>query len=180
MHVPNSQLCARLTLLQEVKLADSSAERDLYESLAEIYSIILTLDALEKAYLRDSIVESEYTEICDRLLRQYKNNLADESVSAAFGDLERFKAEWDVRSFLHLRALERTLVDSCYSSRCLKLPSVFASAYRRRSNLHLQSHTASSPNVAPPTHPLGRPVEQQPHTSSPPRRTSSPSSMPSA
>ena len=68
----------------------------MYESLAEIYSIILTLDALEKAYLRDSIAESEYTEICDRLLRQYKSNLADETVSAAFGDLERFKAEWDV------------------------------------------------------------------------------------
>lgn len=84
-----------------MKLADSSAERDLYESLAEIYSIILTLDALEKAYLRDSIAEGEYTEICDRLLRQYKNNLADDTVSAAFGDLERFKAEWDVRSIIH-------------------------------------------------------------------------------
>lgn len=82
--------------IQEVKLADNSAERDLYESLAEIYSIIITLDALEKAYLRDSIKESEYTETCDRLLRQYKSNLADDSVHAAFGDLERFKAEWDV------------------------------------------------------------------------------------
>ena len=51
--------------------------------------------------MRDSIAESEYTEICDRLLRQYKNNLADETVSAAFGDLERFKAEWDVRQDYH-------------------------------------------------------------------------------
>ena len=72
--------------------------RDLYESLAEIYSIIITLDALEKAYLRDSIKEDEYTETCDRLLRQYNSCLADETVQAAFGDLERFKAEWDVRS----------------------------------------------------------------------------------
>lgn len=85
-----------LRLFQEVKLADNSAERDLYESLAEIYSIITTLDALEKAYLRDSIKESEYTETCDRLLRQYKSNLADDSVHAAFGDLERFKTEWNV------------------------------------------------------------------------------------
>jgi ESCRT-I complex subunit VPS28 len=79
-----------------VKLAESAAERDLYESLAEIYSIIVTLDALERAYLRDSIKESEYTETCDRLLRQYKSNLADESVAVAFGDLEKFKAEWNV------------------------------------------------------------------------------------
>lgn len=85
-----------MDFMQEVILAETAAERDLYESLAEVYSIILTLDALEKAYLRDSMPEAEYTETCDRLLRQYKSNLADESVAAAFGDLESFKAEWDV------------------------------------------------------------------------------------
>jgi len=81
---------------QEVKLSTSSAERDLYESLAEIYSILVTLDALEKAYLKDSIIETEYTEICSRLLNQYKSNLADETVLKAFGDLEAFKRTWSV------------------------------------------------------------------------------------
>ena len=81
---------------QEVKLSTTVAERDLYDSLAEIYSIIITLDALEKAYLKDSIPESEYTETCSRLLKQYKSNLADETVAKAFGDLDRFKREWDV------------------------------------------------------------------------------------
>ena len=79
-----------------MKLASTSAERDLYESLAEIYSIIITLDALEKAYLKDSISESDYTETCSRLLKQYKSNLADDNVARAFGGLERFKAEWNV------------------------------------------------------------------------------------
>jgi ESCRT-I complex subunit VPS28 len=96
-----------------VKLADSAAERDLYESLAEIYSIIVTLDALERAYLRDSIKESEYTETCDRLLRQYKSNLADESVLNAFGDLERFKAEWNVS--LRLKFVEEKKLISANS-----------------------------------------------------------------
>ena len=68
----------------------------MYESLAEIYSIIITLDALEKAYLKDSIDESEYTDTCSRLLKQYKSNLADDTVSRAFVDLKRFKAEWNV------------------------------------------------------------------------------------
>ncbi|KAK4542772.1 hypothetical protein LTR36_006148 [Oleoguttula mirabilis] len=95
-YTPSSTLAATINLDQEVKLADNAAERDLYESLAEIYSIIITLEALEKAYLRDSIKESEYTETCDRLLRQYKSNLADETVAAAFGDLESFKLEWDL------------------------------------------------------------------------------------
>jgi ESCRT-I complex subunit VPS28 len=30
------------------------------------------------------------------LLKQYKSNLADETVSKAFGDLESFKREWDM------------------------------------------------------------------------------------
>jgi len=84
------------SLNQEVKLANNNAERDLYESLAEIYSIIITLDALEKAYLKDSIPESDYTDTCSRLLKQYKSNLADENVSRAFVDLDSFKAEWNV------------------------------------------------------------------------------------
>lgn len=80
-----------------MKLATTSAERDLYESLAEVYSIIITLDALEKAYLKDSVTEKEYTETCSRLLKQYKSNLQDETVSRAFGDIDSFMREWDVR-----------------------------------------------------------------------------------
>ena len=77
-------------------MSTTSAERDLYESLAEIYSIVVTLDALEKAYLKDSIHENEYTDTCSRLLKQYKSNLADETIARAFGDLDHFKREWDV------------------------------------------------------------------------------------
>lgn len=82
---------------KEVKLASSSAERDLYESLAEIYSIIVTLDGLEKAYIRDAISESEYTETCARLLKQYKSTLGDDTVAREFVDLETFKRIWQVR-----------------------------------------------------------------------------------
>lgn len=97
----------KLTLLQQVKLSTTSAERDLYESLAEIYSILVTLDALEKAFLKDSIVETDYTETCGRLLKQYKSNLADETVSRAFIDLEHFKREWQLEC---PRATERIRV----------------------------------------------------------------------
>lgn len=79
-----------------MKLASSSAERDLYESLAEIYSIIITLDGLEKAYIRDAILESEYTETCARLLKQYKSTLGDDTVAREFVDIETFKRTWDV------------------------------------------------------------------------------------
>lgn len=77
-------------------MATTSAERDLNESLAEVYGIIVTLDALEKAYLKDSIADKDYTETCNRLLKQYKSNLQDGTVSSAFGNLESFMEDWDV------------------------------------------------------------------------------------
>jgi len=79
-----------------VKLAETRAERDLQESLAEIFSIIVTIDELEKAFLKDAIPEADYTEICERSLKQYRSILADETVANAFVGLEEFKAEWDV------------------------------------------------------------------------------------
>lgn len=57
----------------------------------------MTLDELEKAFLKDAVPEAEYTEICDRSLKQYKSILADETVAKAFVGLEEFKAEWEVR-----------------------------------------------------------------------------------
>lgn len=79
-----------------MKLADTRAARDLQDSLAEIFSIIVTLDELEKAFLKDAIPEADYTEICERSLKQYRSILADETVMRAFVGIEEFKAEWDV------------------------------------------------------------------------------------
>ncbi|KAH8766798.1 vacuolar protein sorting-associated [Diaporthe sp. PMI_573] len=95
-YVPNTALSATINLDEEVKLADTRAERDLQDSLAEIFSIIITLDELEKAFLKDAIPEAEYSEICERSLKQYKSILADEAVGRAFVGLEEFKAEWDL------------------------------------------------------------------------------------
>ncbi|KAJ5126600.1 Vacuolar protein sorting-associated VPS28 N-terminal [Penicillium atrosanguineum] len=93
-YMPNPARSASINLDEEVKLVSSSGERDLYESLAEIYSIIVTLDGLEKAYIKDVVTEAEYTETCTRLLKQYKSSLGDESVSREFVDLETFKRTW--------------------------------------------------------------------------------------
>ncbi|KAK2750006.1 Vacuolar protein-sorting-associated protein 28 [Onygenales sp. PD_40] len=93
-YTPNTALSASINLDEEVKLSSTSAERDLYESLAEIYSIIVTLDGLEKAYIKDAITESEYTETCARLLKQYKSSLSDETVAREFVDLDTFKRTW--------------------------------------------------------------------------------------
>lgn len=86
-----------------MKLAETRAERDLQDSLAEIFSIIVTLDELERAFLKDAIPESDYTDICERSLKQYKSILADETVARAFVGLEEFKAEWDVSYNIPIR-----------------------------------------------------------------------------
>jgi ESCRT-I complex subunit VPS28 len=57
----------------------------------------VTLDELEKAFLKDAIPEAEYTEICERSLRQYKALLTDETIAREFQGLEEFKARWEVR-----------------------------------------------------------------------------------
>ncbi|KAF7561343.1 hypothetical protein G7046_g2778 [Stylonectria norvegica] len=106
-YVPNTNLSATINLDEEVKLTNTRAERDLQDSLAELFSIIVTLDELEKAFLKDAIPEAEYTEICERSLRQYKALLADETIAKEFKDLEDFKAQWDLEA---PRATERLRV----------------------------------------------------------------------
>ncbi|MCJ1343976.1 Vacuolar protein-sorting-associated protein 28 [Peltigera leucophlebia] len=97
-----------INLDEEIKLSSNAAERDLYDSLAEIYSIIITLDGLEKAYIKDSIPEAEYTDICNRLLKQYRSTLHDDNVMREFVDLDTFKAEWEIEC---PRATERIRVN---------------------------------------------------------------------
>ncbi|EZF27406.1 hypothetical protein H112_00511 [Trichophyton rubrum D6] len=95
-YTPNTALSATISLDEEVKPFSSPAERDLYESLAEIYSIIITLDGLEKAYIKDAVTESEYTETCTRLLKQYRSILSDDTVATEFVDLDTFKRAWEM------------------------------------------------------------------------------------
>ncbi|KAI9806544.1 MAG: Vacuolar protein-sorting-associated protein 28 [Piccolia ochrophora] len=103
-YTPNSTPSATINLDEEVKLTTDPSSRDLYDSLAEIYSIIVTLDAVEKAYTKDSVTEAEYTATCTRLLKHYRTILADDTVAREFGDLETFKWEWDIAC---PRAIER-------------------------------------------------------------------------
>lgn len=78
---------------------DTPTERDLVDSLAEIFSIIRTLDGLERAYIKDAVTESEYTEMCTKLLKQYRSILNEENVAKEFESLEDFVREWDVCHF---------------------------------------------------------------------------------
>lgn len=58
--------------LEEVKLFRLPSERERYDNMADCYSLINTIQCLEKAYIKDAITAKEYTAACSKLLTQFK------------------------------------------------------------------------------------------------------------
>ncbi|CAG8460979.1 2769_t:CDS:2 [Ambispora gerdemannii] len=77
---------------EEVRLYTNNKDREKYENLADLYAIIVTMEHLEKAYIRDSITAAEYTPACAKLIAQYKTalNLVSDSVP----DVEKFMNDY--------------------------------------------------------------------------------------
>lgn len=63
-------------------------ERERFENMAECYSIINTIQCLEKAYIKDAVTSKEYTAACSKLLTQYK--AAFKQIDKEFGSAEQF------------------------------------------------------------------------------------------
>ncbi|TRZ06864.1 hypothetical protein HGM15179_020242, partial [Zosterops borbonicus] len=59
-------------LYEEVKLYKNAREREKYDNMAELFAVVKTLQALEKAYIKDCVTPNEYTVACSRLLVQFK------------------------------------------------------------------------------------------------------------
>ena len=61
-----------LRFLEEVRLYESSGERERLDNLSELYAVIIALENLEKILGRDYISPKEYTAECSKLLTQFK------------------------------------------------------------------------------------------------------------
>ena len=59
-YTPDPSVASKVSLDEEIKLSTTTQQRELNESLAEIFSIIVTLDFVEKAYVKDTITHEEY------------------------------------------------------------------------------------------------------------------------
>ncbi|BGP50770.1 Vacuolar protein-sorting-associated protein 28 [Rhodotorula kratochvilovae] len=77
---------------EEVRLATSNADRERIEELANLYSLVVSLNYLERAYVRDSITASQYAPACTRLLAQYKTIM--KLVGDAVPSLDAFMQEY--------------------------------------------------------------------------------------
>lgn len=85
----------------------TSQERETKQILSEIYSVIIALDLVEKAYLKDSITNVQYTNSANKLLAQYKTYMNNEDVRREFVDLEHFKTKYDIVASNAITRLER-------------------------------------------------------------------------
>jgi ESCRT-I complex subunit VPS28 len=76
----------------EVRLYTNHREREMYDNLANLYSIIKTTEALEKAYVRDAITAVDYKKQCTKLITQFKaaQTLTKESAP----DIKKFMADY--------------------------------------------------------------------------------------
>lgn len=74
--------------LEEVKLFRLPSERERYDNMADCYSLINTIQCLEKAYIKDAITAKEYTAACSKLLTQFK--AAFKQIDKEFATAEQF------------------------------------------------------------------------------------------
>lgn len=67
----------------------------MYDNMADLYSIIVLMEHLEKAFIRDSITADEYTPQCANLIAKYKTTM--NFLSDSVDNLETFMNEYKVR-----------------------------------------------------------------------------------
>ena len=56
----------------EIELFDSGRERETYDNLGDLYSIIMATESLERAYSRNAVTREEYTSECNKLISQFR------------------------------------------------------------------------------------------------------------
>jgi len=91
--------------VEPVRLHQHSREREMYDNMADLFSIIKTTEALEKAYVRDAITNEEYKANCLKLITQFK--AACDLTKDYVPDIKRFMQEYR----LDCKAAERRLID---------------------------------------------------------------------
>lgn len=83
--------------MSRVQLFETDGEKEIVEELSEVYSLIVTIDQLEKAYIRDCVDATAYTSACQRLLGQYATLLRNSQLERAFGDIDEFSRKYKVQ-----------------------------------------------------------------------------------
>ncbi|ODV62913.1 ESCRT-I subunit protein VPS28 [Ascoidea rubescens DSM 1968] len=106
----SNQKLSSINLDQEVSLYSTNSyntkEREIYENLAEIYSILTTLEYIEKSYLKDNLKHELYTSTVKRLINQYNALINNDEISDQFINLQYFKKKYKIDCPLATKRLE--------------------------------------------------------------------------
>lgn len=90
----------------EAHLYTAPSAREKWDACANLYSLVLCLDALERAYVSQSVDEAKYAPTCTRLLAQIKTSVKLVTSTATMtsrngpedpplvGDIDEFMAHW--------------------------------------------------------------------------------------
>lgn len=89
----------------EIPLYETHTERDLCDSLAELYSILMAINCLERAYIKDEFANQEdyYTSTTTRLLKQYSLILENDKVAQEYKDIDAFTKRFALQCPLAVR-----------------------------------------------------------------------------
>jgi len=84
-------------------LATTREEKKLFDDLGDLYSIIVAIEHLEKAYVRDAVSGDAYTDACKKLIAQFK------TLKEALGeqaDVAAFSGKWSLTCAAALNRLK--------------------------------------------------------------------------
>ena len=79
-------------LAQEIRLYENSREREEIDNRANVFALVKTIQALEKAYLKDAVTPAVYASQCSILLAQY--TAAFKVVKEKFPSVEDFMTRY--------------------------------------------------------------------------------------
>ena len=79
-------------LEEEVKLYENARQREEFDNRANVFSLIKTIEALEKAYIKDAVAPDQYTTSCNILLDQFR--AAFRLVKDSFDDVQAFTGKY--------------------------------------------------------------------------------------
>ncbi|KAJ3426636.1 vacuolar protein sorting 28 isoform 2 vps28 [Anaeramoeba flamelloides] len=96
---------ATQTIKKPLKLFTNTKEREKVDNFANLYSIIKTVDFLERAYVRDAISSEDYTKECGKLISQFK--VALDSVGMKIENV----SQWMKNYGMNCKAAEKTLIE---------------------------------------------------------------------
>jgi len=78
--------------LPPIQLASDRTKRVMFDNLADLFSIIVAIEHVETAYVRDVLSEKDYSKTCSKLIAQFKT--LHEAVADTVPDIEAFMKEY--------------------------------------------------------------------------------------